>query len=72
MKRPKNIAIVLAAVLVIVVALQNTESVETDVLFFTLSAPRVVLLTLTFLVGAVVGFVFGARSSGKGTAGAEG
>jgi uncharacterized integral membrane protein len=61
MKSPKTLAITVAAILVAIVALQNTESVETRVLVFTLSTPRVVLLAVTFLVGGITGLLLGQR-----------
>ncbi len=61
MKNVKTIAIVVAALLIVIVALQNTEAVDTRVLFFTVSTPRVVLLAVTFLIGAVTGLLVGRR-----------
>ena len=48
---------VLAAIALIatIVALQNTQSVDTRILFFTITAPRVILLLVTFLLGVLTG-----------------
>lgn len=54
------IAVVLA-VLVIVVVLQNTETVQTRLLFFTISMPRAALLFVTLLAGFVIGLASASR-----------
>jgi uncharacterized integral membrane protein len=51
----KTYAIITLAVAAVVVVLQNTQSVETRVLFFTFRMPRVLLLVLNLLVGFFVG-----------------
>lgn len=48
-------AILVLAVLVVIVVLQNTQAVETRFLFATIVMPRAVLL----LVSAAIGFVLG-------------
>jgi uncharacterized integral membrane protein len=55
MKQAKHIAIVVLAVLSLVVVLQNTAAVETQLLFVTLTMPRAVLLFITLLIGFVTG-----------------
>jgi uncharacterized integral membrane protein len=55
LKRPKVIAAIVLAVLAIVIVLQNTETVETKLLFATVSMPRATLLAVTFLLGAAAG-----------------
>jgi uncharacterized integral membrane protein len=57
MKNLKMIVIVVVSLLVLIVVLQNTQSVETKVLFVTITMPRAFLLLLTFLFGFVVGSV---------------
>jgi hypothetical protein len=47
MKRLRTLVFALVAVLVIIVVLQNTQSVETRILLVTLSMPRAVLLFVT-------------------------
>jgi len=54
------------ALCVLVVVLQNTEPVDTHVLFYTLTLPRAFLLAATFIVGFVVGALWTVRSSGRG------
>lgn len=61
MRSAKNVVIAVLLVLVIVVVLQNTETVDTKLLFVTLSMPRALLLGLTLLVGVVAGLLLGTK-----------
>ena len=57
----KIAGIALLALLVLIIILQNTESVETKILFFSITMPRAALL-----FGAlVVGFIVGLFTAGK-------
>jgi uncharacterized integral membrane protein len=56
----KNIKIVLITVVVslsVVVALQNTQQVETKFLFTSITMPRVLLLLSALALGFVIGFI---------------
>ena len=55
MKRIKMFGPVVLAVLGMIVIIQNTEPVETRVLFFTITMPRAVFLLGTTLVGFALG-----------------
>ncbi len=44
-------------VLALVIELQNTESVDTRILFFTISMPRAALLLFSVLAGFAAGYV---------------
>jgi uncharacterized integral membrane protein len=57
MKNLKMIVIIIVSLLVLIIVLQNTQSVETKLLFITITMPRAFLLFLTFLFGFVVGSV---------------
>lgn len=57
MNRVRIWLLAIVAVLVLIVVLQNTESVETRILFMTVSMPRAVLLFVTLLIGFVLGLV---------------
>ena len=57
MNRVRTWLLALVAVLVLVVVLQNTGSVETRILFATVTMPRAVLLFVTLLAGFVLGLV---------------
>ena len=67
MKRAKMIGILVLALSVLIVLLQNTESVQTNILFFSFTMPRAVLLFLTALVGFIIGLLsalsFGRKKS---------
>ena len=54
-KKIKIWAAVIAAVLAIIIILQNTASVETKFLFVKVVMPRAVLLIVTLLIGVVMG-----------------
>ncbi|WP_339720058.1 LapA family protein [uncultured Paraglaciecola sp.] len=56
-----------SVILVLVIVLQNMEIVTVDLLFWEISLPRAVLLSLTLLIGIVLGFIIhkGHRSSDK-------
>ena len=55
MSRLKLITIAVLAVLVGILVLQNTQPVETRVLFATVTMPRAVLLFVTALIGFALG-----------------
>jgi uncharacterized integral membrane protein len=55
MSRARTIGIAVLVLLAVVVVLQNTAQVETRFLFFSLSAPRAVMLTGTLLIGFALG-----------------
>ena len=57
MKRVKVIAVAVCGFLVLVVLLQNTETVKTKLLFATISMPRAAMLFGTLLVGFGVGLL---------------
>jgi uncharacterized integral membrane protein len=60
MKQAKLVIIAVLIVLTIVVILQNTEEVDTRILFVTVTMPRALLLLVTFLIGAVSGMAVAA------------
>ena len=55
MKKAKPVLIAVAALLGIIIILQNTESVQTNILFMTITMPRAVLLFVTMLLGVIIG-----------------
>jgi uncharacterized integral membrane protein len=50
-------ALGLLLVLVVVVALQNSQEVRVDVLFVTVDAPLIVTLLAAVAIGALIGYV---------------
>jgi len=65
MKRAKMIGILVLALSVGIVVLQNTESIQTKILFFTFIMPRAVLLFLTALIGFIIGVLSSWRMGRK-------
>lgn len=57
MRQFKQFSVVVLVVLGIVIALQNRESVETQLLFVSVSMPRAVLLFITLAIGFVSGIL---------------
>ena len=74
MKKFKLIAAAVAVILVIIVILQNTQAVETKILFLTVSMPRALLLFVSVGVGFAGGLVAALsvlRKKPEGEAGAK-
>lgn len=65
MKRFRLILAAIISLLVLIVVLQNTESVETKLLFMSFSMPRALLLIITFLGGGVAGLLFSLQIGGR-------
>ena len=57
MKKAKIVGIIVISILVLIVFLQNTEAVETKLLFATVSMSRALLLILTFIAGFATGLI---------------
>jgi uncharacterized integral membrane protein len=57
MKKAKIIGIILISILFVVIFLQNTEAVETKLLFATVTMSRALLLILTFVAGFATGLI---------------
>ena len=55
MERAKLIGLVVLALLGMVIVLQNTEPVETRILFWSITMPRAVLLFGTTMIGFALG-----------------
>ena len=55
MNKVKVVVIAVLALLAVVVVLQNTQDVETEVLFLTLTMPNAALLFGTLIVGFTIG-----------------
>lgn len=65
MQKIKLTIALVAVVLALIVVLQNTESVETRILFAKISMPRALLLVATTAVGFLGGVVFSSLSRGR-------
>ncbi len=58
-RRPyfRLIAVAVVGILALILVLQNTETVDTRILFITVTMPRAVLLLITFLLGGIAGLL---------------
>jgi len=65
MNKLKIIVIAIVALLTLIVVLQNTEAVETKILFLSVTMPRAALLFGTLLVGFLLGVLAAGRLVGK-------
>lgn len=69
MPRVKLVTILVLAVVAVVVVLQNTQAVETRILFATVTMPRAVLLLVAvvfgFSLGVVVSLAVVKKKAGK-------
>ena len=67
MNRIKLFTALLLSVVMLVVVLQNTEAVETRILFASITMPRALLIAVAFLAGTIAGLLlaahFGRRAS---------
>jgi uncharacterized integral membrane protein len=61
MNKLKIILITVVALLTLIVVLQNTQAVETKILFLTITMPRAALLFGTFLIGFGLGVLAAGR-----------
>lgn len=57
MTRTKIVIAVIAVILIAIIGLQNTESVDATILFFSANVPLAALLLLSFVVGVIVGLL---------------
>ena len=55
MNKLRLLAIAVISLLVVVVVLQNTQAVDTKLLFFTVTMPRAALLFGTLIIGFAIG-----------------
>ncbi|MBU0617510.1 MAG: LapA family protein [Planctomycetes bacterium] len=72
MGRWKLVAAAIVAILAIIVAAQNTQAVETKLLFVTVTMPRAVLLFVTLALGFVIGVLAAEKITRKRQAKADG
>lgn len=57
MKKMKTIVIIVLTLSVFIVILQNTQAVETRLLFLTITMPKALLIIVTLLVGFALGVI---------------
>ena len=61
LRTAKILTIVTLAIVILIVVLQNTEAVETKVLFMSITMPRAALLFGTLIAGFVIGLLCATR-----------
>jgi len=57
MKKAKVTIAVVISLLTLILILQNTQAVETKLLFMTATMPRALLLLVTFVIGFAAGLI---------------
>ncbi|MBC8423881.1 LapA family protein [bacterium] len=67
MARAKLITVFALVVAALIIILQNTQPVETKLLFVTVTMPRAALLAVTMLIGTGIGMLVALGLSGKKT-----
>jgi uncharacterized integral membrane protein len=60
MKSFRFIVVLVVAILVLIVILQNMEAVDTRILFVTITMPRAALLFITLVIGFIAGLILAA------------
>lgn len=65
MAKAKLIAALTLIIIALIVVLQNTEPVETKILFLTIIMPRAALLAMTMLIGLITGILLSLGFIGK-------
>lgn len=66
MHKAKLITVGVLALVVLVIGLQNTQQVDTRLLFVTVTMPRALLLLVTAALGFVAGVIFAASIKHRG------
>lgn len=69
MAKAKLILVTVLALAVLIVVMQNTQAVETKILFLSFTMPRALLLVSTTLVGFLLGVLVTFRQTRKGPRG---
>ena len=65
MTKLKVVILAVVGLLVLIIVLQNTESVETKLLFISVTMPRAILLFGTLLIGFALGVLTAGRIGRK-------
>jgi uncharacterized integral membrane protein len=60
--KPKTIVLLIFAVLLLIILLQNTQVVSLQLLFWNISMSRIIFLPLVLIIGFVIGYFVGRAS----------
>lgn len=64
MPRPKVVLLLVLSVVMLILVIQNTETVNVQVLLWEFTMSRVILILLTTLIGFVAGFLVAKLTGG--------
>jgi uncharacterized integral membrane protein len=65
MARTKIVLAVIAVIVIVAIALQNTTGVDANILFFSANVPLAALLLLSFVAGVVAGLLAALAFGGR-------
>lgn len=63
--KPKQLLILVLAVLLVIVIIQNTGMAEVQLLFWNISMSMIILIALIALIGFIIGYLAGHHRLGK-------
>lgn len=66
MKQAKLVGAAVLVMLVVIIVLQNTESIETKILFMTITMPRAIMLIAAGVIGFLIGLLTALRIGSPG------
>ena len=55
--KPKGVIIIIASILLLIILFQNTQVVTLRLFFWKVSLSQIILISLTLLIGFVIGFI---------------
>ena len=62
--KPKTAFILTVTAVLLLIMLQNTQTVSVDLLFWSIMLPQILLIFLTFIFGLLVGYLAATLKSG--------
>lgn len=62
--RPKTLTALICSLVVLIVMLQNTQSITIHILFWQIVLPQILLIFLTLLAGLLIGYLLATLKSG--------
>lgn len=66
MKQAKLVGAAVLVMLVVIIVLQNTQSIETKILFMTITMPRAIMLIAAGVIGFLIGLLTALRIGSPG------
>ncbi len=61
---PKTLTVLICTFVVLVVMLQNTQTITVHILFWQIMLPQILLIFLTLLAGLLIGYLLATLKSG--------